>query len=95
MGSRASLRRSLDSAGHTVFSAKTGLPLNSSPAPLRRGHAFHFDAALTKVGGSAGRRRETGRGYGGRVPKGRAAYVRVAGALNALRYGTVLDMRRG
>ncbi|XP_037081883.1 protein FAM214A-like [Pollicipes pollicipes] len=47
--SRAAFRRSLDSATSAVFSQKTGLPLSSSPAPLRRGNAFHFDAALTKV----------------------------------------------
>ncbi|XP_043198980.1 protein FAM214A-like isoform X2 [Amphibalanus amphitrite] len=47
--SRAAVRRSLDLSGPAAFSQKTGLPLNSSPAPLRRGNAFQFDAALTKV----------------------------------------------
>ncbi|KAF0293635.1 Protein FAM214A [Amphibalanus amphitrite] len=46
---RAAVRRSLDLSGPAAFSQKTGLPLNSSPAPLRRGNAFQFDAALTKV----------------------------------------------
>ena len=41
-------RKSLQSAASMVYHGKTGLPLTSSPAPLRRGQdRFDFDSALT------------------------------------------------
>uniref|UniRef100_A0A224YNM3 Protein, containing DUF4210 domain n=1 Tax=Rhipicephalus zambeziensis TaxID=60191 RepID=A0A224YNM3_9ACAR len=47
---RAQFRRSLDSATSMVFHQKTGLPLTSSPAPLRKsGVSFDFDSSLTSV----------------------------------------------
>ncbi|XP_037573160.1 protein FAM214A [Dermacentor silvarum] len=47
---RAQFRRSLDSATSMVFHQKTGLPLTSSPAPLRKsGASFDFDDSLTSV----------------------------------------------
>lgn len=47
---RAQFRRSLDSATSMVFHQKTGLPLTSSPAPLRKsGASFDFDSTLTSV----------------------------------------------
>ncbi|KAH6929958.1 hypothetical protein HPB50_007487 [Hyalomma asiaticum] len=47
---RAQFRRSLDSATCMVFHQKTGLPLTSSPAPLRKsGASFDFDSSLTSV----------------------------------------------
>uniref|UniRef100_A0A1E1XB44 Atos-like conserved domain-containing protein n=1 Tax=Amblyomma aureolatum TaxID=187763 RepID=A0A1E1XB44_9ACAR len=47
---RAQFRRSLDSATSMVFHQKTGLPLTSSPAPLRKsGASFDFDSSLTSV----------------------------------------------
>lgn len=40
-------RKSLNSAASMVFHGKTGLPLTSSPAPLRRGqNRFDFDSSL-------------------------------------------------
>lgn len=43
-------RRSLDSATSMVFHKKTGLPLTSSPAPIRKsGTCFDFDSSLTTV----------------------------------------------
>lgn len=46
---KAKFRRSLDSAAYLVFHARTGLPLTSSPAPVRRGNSFDFDSSLTSV----------------------------------------------
>ena len=44
----ASFRQSFDSATSMVFHHKTGLPLTSSPAPLRRGRdKFDFDDSIT------------------------------------------------
>jgi len=62
--SRATFRRSLDSATSAAFSQKTGLPLSSSPAPLRKGSAFHFDASLTKVKTFSSALNELGDGSG-------------------------------
>lgn len=43
-------RRSLENAASMVFHSRTGLPLTSSPAPLRRGHCcFDFDSSLNSV----------------------------------------------
>lgn len=46
---KAKFRRSLDSATSMVFHCKTGLPLTSSPAPLRKGTCFDFDSSLTSI----------------------------------------------
>lgn len=45
------MRSSLDSPSHSVFHLKTGLPLTSSPAPLRRtnGCRFDYDSSLSSV----------------------------------------------
>jgi len=44
----ASFRQSFDSATSMVFHRRTGLPLTSSPAPLRRGRdKFDFDDSIT------------------------------------------------
>ena len=44
----ASFRQSFDSATSMVFHRRTGLPLTSSPAPLRRGtDKFDFDDSIT------------------------------------------------
>lgn len=43
-------RRSLENAASMVFHSRTGLPLTSSPAPLRRGSCcFDFDSSLNSV----------------------------------------------
>lgn len=42
----AAFRKSLDSATSMVFHHHTGLPLTSSPAPMRRGIKFDFDARI-------------------------------------------------
>ena len=43
-------RRSLENAASMVFHSRTGLPLTSSPAPLRRtGYCFDFDSSLNSV----------------------------------------------
>ena len=39
-------RKSFDSAASMVFQRRTGLPLTSSPAPMRRGIKFDFDSGL-------------------------------------------------
>ncbi|KAJ8670599.1 hypothetical protein QAD02_001858 [Eretmocerus hayati] len=45
-----SFRRSLENAASMVFHSRTGLPLTSSPAPLRRGSCcFDFDSSLNSV----------------------------------------------
>ena len=46
---KAEFRRSLDSATNMVFHSKTGLPLTSSPAPLRKGKRFDYDSTLNCV----------------------------------------------
>lgn len=47
---KAKFRRSLDSAASMVFHCRTGLPLTSSPAPVRRGTScFDFDSSLNSV----------------------------------------------
>uniref|UniRef100_A0A1B6DH39 Atos-like conserved domain-containing protein n=1 Tax=Clastoptera arizonana TaxID=38151 RepID=A0A1B6DH39_9HEMI len=47
---KAKFRRSLDSAASMVFHWRTGLPLTSSPAPLRRAsHRFDFDSSINSV----------------------------------------------
>jgi len=47
---KAKFRRSLDSAASMVFHSRTGLPLTSSPAPVRRGTScFDFDSTLNSV----------------------------------------------
>lgn len=46
---KAQFRRSLDSATNMVFHSKTGLPLTSSPAPLRKGKRFDYDSSLNCV----------------------------------------------
>uniref|UniRef100_A0A1B6KT45 Atos-like conserved domain-containing protein n=1 Tax=Graphocephala atropunctata TaxID=36148 RepID=A0A1B6KT45_9HEMI len=47
---KAKFRRSLDSAASMVFHWRTGLPLTSSPAPLRRAsQRFDFDSTLNSV----------------------------------------------
>ncbi|XP_076045293.1 atos homolog atossa isoform X2 [Oratosquilla oratoria] len=43
---KAQFRRSLDSATTLVFHSKTGLPLTSSPAPLRKGTRFDYDSSI-------------------------------------------------
>ncbi|XP_076179918.1 atos homolog atossa isoform X2 [Ptiloglossa arizonensis] len=43
-------RRSLENAASMVFHSRTGLPLTSSPAPLRRGSCcFDYDSTLNSV----------------------------------------------
>lgn len=43
-------RKSLDSAASMVFHSRTGLPLTSSPAPIRKGtKCFDFDSQLNTV----------------------------------------------
>ena len=44
-----SFRRSLENAASMVFHSRTGLPLTSSPAPLRKGSCFDFDSSLNSV----------------------------------------------
>jgi hypothetical protein len=44
---KAQFRRSLDSAASMVF--RSGLPLTSSPAPVRKGTCFDFDSSLNSV----------------------------------------------
>jgi len=39
-------RKSFDSAASMVFQRRTGLPLTSSPAPMRRGIKFDFDSGI-------------------------------------------------
>ncbi|XP_023248503.1 protein FAM214A isoform X2 [Copidosoma floridanum] len=47
---QARFRRSLENAASMVFHSRTGLPLTSSPAPLRRGSCcFDFDSSLNSV----------------------------------------------
>ncbi|CAG2163800.1 unnamed protein product [Oppiella nova] len=47
---KAQFRRSLDSATTLVFHRRNGLPLTSSPAPMRKsGTCFDFDSTLTSV----------------------------------------------
>ncbi|KAK3923146.1 Protein FAM214A [Frankliniella fusca] len=47
---RARFRRSFDSAASMVFHTRTGLPLTSSPAPVRRGTTrFDYDSSLNSV----------------------------------------------
>lgn len=46
---KAKFRRSLDSAANLVFHSRNGLPLTSSPAPMRKGTRFDFDSSLTSV----------------------------------------------
>lgn len=47
---KAQFRRSLDSATNLVFHRRNGLPLTSSPAPMRKsGTCFDFDSSLTSV----------------------------------------------
>ncbi|XP_057655328.1 atos homolog protein A [Diorhabda carinulata] len=47
---QAKFRKDLDSAASMVFHARTGLPLTSSPAPVRRGKTcFDFDSSINSV----------------------------------------------
>lgn len=47
---QAQFRKSLDNATSMVFHSRTGLPLTSSPAPIRRGKScFDFDSSITSV----------------------------------------------
>ncbi|XP_022202425.2 protein FAM214A isoform X2 [Nilaparvata lugens] len=47
---KAKFRQSLDSAASMVFHSRTGLPLTSSPAPLRRvSQRFDFDSSINCV----------------------------------------------
>ncbi|KAJ1519327.1 hypothetical protein ONE63_004626 [Megalurothrips usitatus] len=47
---RARFRRSFDNAASMVFHTRTGLPLTSSPAPVRRGTSrFDYDSSLNSV----------------------------------------------
>lgn len=47
---QAKFRKSLDSATSMVFHSRTGLPLTSSPAPVRRGRScFDFDSSINSV----------------------------------------------
>jgi len=47
---RARFRQSFDSAASMVFHTRTGLPLTSSPAPVRRGTSrFDYDSSLNSV----------------------------------------------
>lgn len=47
---QAKFRKDLDSAASMVFHSRTGLPLTSSPAPVRRGKScFDFDSSINSV----------------------------------------------
>ncbi|KAG8177253.1 hypothetical protein JTE90_028209 [Oedothorax gibbosus] len=47
---KAIFRRSLDSATSLVFHQRSGLPLTSSPAPIRKcGTCFDYDSSITSV----------------------------------------------
>ncbi|KAJ8923902.1 hypothetical protein NQ315_006678 [Exocentrus adspersus] len=47
---QAEFRKNLDNAASMVFHSRTGLPLTSSPAPVRRGKScFDFDSSLNSV----------------------------------------------
>lgn len=47
---QAKFRKNLDSAASMVFHSRTGLPLTSSPAPVRRGkNCFDFDSSINSV----------------------------------------------
>ncbi|KAI4467025.1 hypothetical protein MML48_2g00005513 [Holotrichia oblita] len=46
---QAKFRKSLDSAASMVFHSRTGLPLTSSPAPVRKGKRFDFDSSINSV----------------------------------------------
>lgn len=47
---QAKFKKSLDNATSMVFHSRTGLPLTSSPAPVRRGKScFDFDSSINSV----------------------------------------------
>lgn len=47
---QAKFRKDLDNAASMVFHSRTGLPLTSSPAPVRRGKTcFDFDSTINSV----------------------------------------------
>lgn len=47
---QAKFRKSFDNAASMVFHSRTGLPLTSSPAPVRKGKkCFDFDASINSV----------------------------------------------
>ncbi|XP_017784073.1 PREDICTED: protein FAM214A isoform X2 [Nicrophorus vespilloides] len=47
---KAKFRKNLDSAASMVFHSRTGLPLTSSPAPIRRGKScFDYDSSINSV----------------------------------------------
>lgn len=47
---QAKFRKNLDNAASMVFHSRTGLPLTSSPAPVRRGKScFDFDSSINSV----------------------------------------------
>lgn len=47
---QAQFKKSLDNATSMVFHSRTGLPLTSSPAPIRRGNScFDFDSSINSV----------------------------------------------
>lgn len=47
---QANFRKNLDNAASMVFHSRTGLPLTSSPAPVRRGKScFDFDSSINSV----------------------------------------------
>lgn len=47
---KAKFKKNLDSAASMVFHSRTGLPLTSSPAPVRRGKScFDFDSSINSV----------------------------------------------
>ncbi|XP_071054410.1 atos homolog protein A isoform X1 [Onthophagus taurus] len=46
---QAKFRKSLDNAASMVFHSRSGLPLTSSPAPVRRGKCFDFDSSINSV----------------------------------------------
>lgn len=47
---QAKFRKNLDNAASMVFHSRTGLPLTSSPAPVRRGNTcFDFDSTINSV----------------------------------------------
>ncbi|VEN41513.1 unnamed protein product [Callosobruchus maculatus] len=47
---QAKFRKNLDNAASMVFHSRTGLPLTSSPAPVRKGKTcFDFDSSLNSV----------------------------------------------
>lgn len=47
---QAKFKKSLDNATCMVFHSRTGLPLTSSPAPVRRGKScFDFDSSINSV----------------------------------------------